>query len=124
MLPNKKTLVVDLDNTICFSNTDPEARKRNDTYELYYDPEPNLPLIYKLRLAKKQGYTIVISTSRRMMTHAGDLHKIRADVEAYTTAWLDRYDVPYDELIFGKPFGVYYIDDKSLRPDEFLGVNL
>jgi capsule biosynthesis phosphatase len=37
-------------------------------------------------------------------------------------AWLDRHQVPYDELHVGKPWGGkggFYVDDKAIRPDEF-----
>lgn len=30
-------------------------------------------------------------------------------------------NVKYTTLIMGKPVGDYYIDDKAVRPDEFLG---
>ena len=38
-------------------------------------------------------------------------------------SWLDRHDVPYDELHVGKPWsgkGGFCVDDKAIRPDEFL----
>ena len=37
--------------------------------------------------------------------------------------WLEKHDIPYDEIHFGKPWcGVngFYIDDKAVRPKEFL----
>ena len=37
--------------------------------------------------------------------------------------WLNKHNVPYDEIIVGKPWcgeNGFYIDDKALRPDEFL----
>ena len=37
--------------------------------------------------------------------------------------WLAKWDIPYDEIVFGKvwpgPKG-FYVDDRSVRPDEFL----
>mgnify|MGYP000900841254 CR=1 FL=1 len=38
----------------------------------------------------------------------------------------DSTDIPYDEIIFGKPWpgkGGFYIDDRAIRPDEFLKYN-
>ena len=37
--------------------------------------------------------------------------------------WLDKWDIPYDEIIYGKPWpghNGYYVDDRTVRPDEFL----
>ncbi len=37
-------------------------------------------------------------------------------------AWLDRHDIPYDEIHVGKPWGGkggFYVDDKAIRPSEF-----
>ena len=36
--------------------------------------------------------------------------------------WLEKYQIPYNELIFGKPWGpnVYYVDDKNLTLNQFL----
>ncbi len=55
-----------------------------------------------------------------MLTHNGEIEKIEADVREVTEEWLERYGVKYDELKFGKPYGVYYIDDKSLSIEDFL----
>ena len=37
--------------------------------------------------------------------------------------WLKKWDIPYDEIYFGKPWpgkrGLY-VDDRAVRPDEFL----
>ena len=55
-----------------------------------------------------------------MLTHDGDINKIINDVGKITTDWLDKYEVPYDEIVWGKPYGVYYIDDKAMTPEEFV----
>ena len=37
--------------------------------------------------------------------------------------WLAKWDVPYDEILFGKPWPRskgFYIDDRAIRPDEFV----
>lgn len=37
--------------------------------------------------------------------------------------WLDRCEIPYDEIHLGKPWpgrGGFYVDDKTIRPDEFV----
>lgn len=103
-------LVVDLDDTICRPNhgsTNSQAK--------YAEATPIVPTIKWLKAAKAQGAYIIIYTARRMVTHNGDIEKIIADVGELTRDWLARYDVPYDELVFGKPYGDFYIDDKALN---------
>ena len=37
--------------------------------------------------------------------------------------WLDKWEIPYDEIIYGKPWPGhhgFYVDDRAVRPDEFL----
>jgi len=33
---------------------------------------------------------------------------------------VEKYNVPCDDIILGKPWASYYIDDKAIRPDEFV----
>ena len=36
--------------------------------------------------------------------------------------WLQRHEVPFDEIYVGKPWcghEGFYVDDKAIRPDEF-----
>ncbi|EFN9551897.1 capsular biosynthesis protein, partial [Escherichia coli] len=37
--------------------------------------------------------------------------------------WLDKNDIPYDEIYVGKPWcghEGFYVDDKAIRPSEFV----
>jgi capsule biosynthesis phosphatase len=57
-----------------------------------------------------------------MNTHSGNVGLITATTAKTLMAWLDRHQVPYDELHVGKPWGGkggFYVDDKAIRPDEF-----
>jgi capsule biosynthesis phosphatase len=48
---------------------------------------------------------------------------VTATVLPVLSAWLARHDVPFDELHVGKPWAGrrgYYIDDRAVRPREFL----
>ena len=72
---------------------------------------------------QKKGFEIVIFTARNMNTHKGDIRKIKSLTLPIIEKWLHQNDVPYDEIIIGKPwcgFDGFYIDDKSIRPDEFI----
>ena len=40
--------------------------------------------------------------------------------------WLEKHDIPYDEIYYGKQWqghGGFYVDDKTIRPDEFLSLS-
>jgi capsule biosynthesis phosphatase len=107
-----KRLIFDLDGTITLSA--PEG---------YANAVPNLALIARLRDYQRAGFEIVISTSRNMRTHAGNIGKINAHTLPVILDWLARHGVPYDEIHVGKPWcGTqgFYIDDKAVRPSEFL----
>jgi len=55
-----------------------------------------------------------------MLTHDGDVEAIIADVGDITINWLKEHDVPYDEIIWGKPYSsTWYVDDKSMNLEEF-----
>ena len=106
-----KKLIVDLDGTITLSNTSD-----------YKNVLPNLDLISKLREYKSDGFTIVISTARNMRTHEGNVGKINVHTLPIIIEWLAKYEVPYDEILVGKPWcghDGFYIDDRAVRPSEF-----
>ena len=110
-----QTLVIDIDHTICTPND-----SEKDTFEKYGKAKPIPEMISSIRKAKEKGYRIVLFTARRMATHNGDINKVIEDVGELTINWLREHDVPYDELMFGKPNAVYYVDDKALKPHEFM----
>lgn len=112
---NKRVLVVDLDNTITIE----------DSNTAYPDKKPNLALIKKLQDYSKDGFTIYIYTARRMRTHQDNVGKVVADIGQITHEWLRKNNVPCDGLFFGKPYAEnsFYVDDKAIRPDEFLKYN-
>ena len=62
-----------------------------------------------------------------MRTYAGNLGKINAVTVPGIIEWLDRNDIPYDEIHVGKPWcenSGFYVDDKAIRPDEFKRLTL
>jgi len=110
-----KKLVVDLDGTITLANTGD-----------YKNVHPNIELIESLREYKKNGFTIVISTARNMRTYEGNVGKINIHTLPTITEWLDRHEVPYDEVLVGKPWcghDGFYIDDRAIRPSEFTAMS-
>lgn len=107
-----KRLIVDLDGTITLHSK-----------ESYQNSIPNIELIEKLREYRLQGYEIAISTSRNMNTHKGNIGRINALTLPVIIEWLNKHNVPYDEIYTGKPWcghEGFYIDDRAIRPDEFV----
>jgi len=106
-----KKLIVDLDGTITKSDTSD-----------YQNVSPNLDVIDKLHFYKSLGYEIIIQTARNMRTYEGNVGKINIHTLPIITEWLDRHEVPYDEIHVGKPwcgFEGFYVDDRAVRPSEF-----
>ena len=50
-----------------------------------------------------------------MATQESNLGKVMKSVGLLTLNWLEKYEIPYDEIYFGKPNGQIYIDDRALR---------
>ena len=96
----------DLDNTLVSYPKTP-----ND----YTSVEPIQKNIDFLKYLKSFGHTIIIYTARRMKTHNGNVGKIMSDVGIITFETLIKFDIPYDEIYFGKPYANVYIDDMALN---------
>lgn len=106
-----KRLIMDLDNTITLTE--------NGDYQ---NAKPIIDVIEKLREYKSQGFEIVISSSRNMRTYEGNVGKINVNTLPIIIEWLNRHNVPYDEIYIGKPWcghDGFYVDDRAIRPDEF-----
>ena len=106
------SLIFDIDNTIC-------TTKNGD----YAHSVPNLSIVELIRLRKDEGFYIVLFTSRNMRSYDGSIGKINKFTVPVLVDWLIKHEIPYDELIVGKPWpgpDGYYIDDRSIRPSEFL----
>jgi capsule biosynthesis phosphatase len=112
----KSTFIIDIDDTISETLTDENGKG------LYHEARPIKNTIVKLRKLHSLGHTIKLFTARGMRTYNGNVEKIKEAHLDILTDWLQKNDVPYDELIFGKPWGpnVYYVDDKSLTVNQFL----
>lgn len=111
-----KRLIVDLDGTLTKANTSD-----------YRNVLPREDVIQKLKVYKKQGFEITISTARNMRTYEGNIGKININTLPIITEWLDKHNVPYDEILVGKPWcghEGFYIDDRAVRPSEFAKFSL
>ena len=101
-------IVFDVDDTICDNN----GRD-------YENAIPFKDVINKINDLHKEGFYIVLYTSRGMMSCKGDINKIIIKNKATLEKWLVENNVDYDELIFGKPIADLYVDDKAMSLKEF-----
>jgi capsule biosynthesis phosphatase len=90
----------------------------------YNTVEPMHENIKFLKFLRDNGHYIIIYTARRMKTHHGDLKKVINEIKNMTIQQLKRFNIPYDELIFGKPYADYYIDDLAINAYENLQFKL
>jgi len=106
---HNKRFCFDLDNTLV---TFPEEDKDYSTVM------PVIKTINYLKYLKSLGNTIIISTARGMKTYDGNIELAKKANREQIIATLDKFEIPYDELHFGKPYAHFYIDDLSVRPFE------
>ena len=91
---------IDLDNTLCYTQS-------ND----YNNSKPNVERINYVRDLKNGGHHVTIWTARGSSTGM--------DHAELTKTQLSEWNVPYDELVMGKPSYDCCIDDKSFNVDDY-----
>ena len=99
-------ICVDLDGTIC------ETKSEGQSYK---DVKPLENAVETLEFLKQRGYYIVINTARNMRTCENNLGRVIANQGKIVIEWLEKYCIPYDELLFGKPHVDVFIDDKGMK---------
>ena len=118
MITEENVIVMDIDGTICeFKSKEQE----------YIDILPKSEMINKLKKYREKNYYIILFTSRQMRTYKGNIGKINANTAKVVFEWLDKHNVPYDEIHFGKPWcgkNGFYVDDRAIRPREFLELSV
>jgi capsule biosynthesis phosphatase len=99
-------IVIDLDGTIC------TLKQKHETYADVLVKPNAAEFIKKLR---EEGHYIIIQTARNMATCEGNFGKVMKNVGKVTLDWLEKNEVEYDEIYFGKPNANLYIDDRAFR---------
>lgn len=92
----------DLDNTLVSYPVIP-----ND----YTTVKPLQKNIDYLIYLKKFGHTIIIYTARKMKSSGSNIGLVNKNVGKITFDTLEKFNIPYDEIYFGKPYADFYIDD-------------
>lgn len=110
----KFKLVLDIDGTIC------PIKSKDENYE---DLVPYPEMVTKIREYKELGAYIILFTARNMNTHNGQIGLINKHTAKVLMDWLEKWELPYDEIVYGKPWpdrNGFYVDDRTIRPKEFL----
>lgn len=108
-----KKIIIDLDNTLT----------KEDNLSSYKDKKPKIEVVNKLKSYKSLGFTITIFSARNMKTFEGNIGVINVKTLPEIIVWLEKNDIPFDEVLVGKPWcgeGGFYVDDKAIRPQEFV----
>ncbi len=108
------TFVFDIDGTLC------PIKQKGENYE---DLVPYKDMIEKLKYYKDNHAKIVLYTSRNMNSYNGNLGLINKFTAKVLADWLEKWEIPYDEIVYGKVWPGhkgFYVDDRTIRPDEFL----
>jgi len=95
-------IMIDIDGTIT------ELKKKGQEYS---EVRVNHGAIEKIKALKTAGHYIILQTARHMKTCGGDQGRVLAKIGKQTLDWLDKNEIPYDEIYFGKPYAEVYIDD-------------
>lgn len=114
MVESEKALVVDVDGTLC---------PIKQPGENYADMMPEPRMLARIRALHAEGWHIILHSARGMRSNEGNVGRIGKNVAPVMLAWLAEHDIPFDELHLAKPWPGrqgFYIDDRSIRPREFL----
>jgi len=98
--------IFDLDGTICDTEYDIK-----DGEWSYIKSVPKKEIIEKINKLYDMGEHIIIFTAR------GSL--IEENWKEITLKQLEKWGIKYNDLMFGKPGGEIYIDDRTISPEEF-----
>lgn len=112
------SIVFDIDGTLC------PIKKKEENYENLI---PYANMVEKLKYYKENGARIILFTSRNMNSYKGNIGVINKNTAKILLEWLDKWGIPYDEILYGKPWPGhkgFYVDDRTVRPDEFLNCSV
>lgn len=118
MIHDNNILVVDIDGTLC------PIKEENQSYD---EVMPYFEIVDKLRTLHKNGWYIIINSSRGMASKNGNIGKINVEILPTIVNWLKKHDIPHNEIHVAKPWPGkkgFYIDDRSVRPKEFLDMDI
>ncbi len=103
----KKIICFDIDNIIC-----------RTVKNKYKHSKPNKKVINLINSLFENGHTIKIFTARFMGRNNENVTKAKKQGYLFTKKQLNKWNIKYHKLIFGKPSYDYFIDDKAMGLDK------
>jgi len=108
-----KTIICDVDDTISVTTT-------HD----WENAIPNYSVINKINKLYEEGWTVILMTARGQVSCEGNFKTAAEKYREKMEAWLNKHEVKYHMLSFEKYLASYYIDDKSLTPQQFVELDI
>ena len=96
--------VIDIDGTICTQTNNKEHRSYNEA-------KPYADRIKKINKLYDDGHEIVYFTARGSSSGV--------NWKEFTKKQLTQWGVKYHVLVFGKPTGDVFIDDKAINSEDY-----
>lgn len=109
----ERRIVCDIDDTISLTlNRD------------WNNAKPIQSVIDKINTFYDNGWEVYLITARGQLSCNGDVQSAENKYRKSLEEWLVKHGVKYHVLSFNKILAQYYIDDKGLRPDEFVNLDI
>jgi capsule biosynthesis phosphatase len=108
-----KTIICDVDDTISVTTT-------HD----WENATPNNAVINKINKLYNNGWTVILMTARGQVSCNGNFKTAAEKYRTKMEAWLKKHEVKYHMLSFEKYLASYYVDDKSLTPQQFIDLDI
>lgn len=99
-------ICIDIDGVLC------QLRRPEQQYA---DLEPVPGAVEKMKSLKQAGHYLILCTARHMATCNSNIGMAVARQGRTLFDWLAKYQIPYDEIWFGKPHADVYLDDNGFR---------
>lgn len=99
-------ICIDLDGVVC------QLKKSGQSYA---ELEPVDGAVERLASLRAAGHYIILYTARHMKTCGANVGQVLARQGKTTLDWLEKHQIAYDEIYFGKPHADIYLDDNAVR---------
>ena len=99
---------------ICF-DIDGVIASLKTPHQNYSDVLPLEGAAKSIRKLRLEGHEVILYTARHMKTTKGNVAAVLAREGKTLFDWLEKHEIEYDEVLFGKPYADLYVDDNALR---------
>lgn len=96
-------IIIDIDGVIASYPKDITTYPDELFPEIFSTAVPSDGCKEAIEKLRELGYEVILHTSRWK------------EDEELTREWLERYEIPYDDIIFDKPQGDLYVDDRAFK---------